>query len=59
MGRYISPATALFLVFFGLTALVWMLRGWKLLSFLPSSVIWVLLLLTIGAGIVSGLQATR
>ncbi len=61
MGRKFSPSPALqvFLIFLGLTALIWVLRGLSVLAFLPGIVLWVLLLLTVGSGIVATLQRIR
>jgi len=38
---------------------IWILRGLGLLTFLPGGILWLLMLLTIGAGVVSGLQWTK
>ncbi|MBW4485246.1 MAG: hypothetical protein KME14_22150 [Tildeniella torsiva UHER 1998/13D] len=62
MGRRrypLQPLTKLFLAALGLTALVWALRGLSLLAFLPGLVIWLLILLCFGLGIVSSLQRIR
>jgi hypothetical protein len=58
MGRRypLQPSTKLFLAALGLTALVWILRGLSVLAFVPGLVIWVLILLCFGLGIVSSLQ---
>ncbi|WP_255524838.1 hypothetical protein [Nodosilinea sp. FACHB-13] len=42
-----------------MTAIVWVLRGLSLLAFLPGLVIWLLILLCFGLGIVSSLQRIR
>ncbi|UZQ55899.1 hypothetical protein OOK60_07500 [Trichothermofontia sichuanensis B231] len=42
-----------------MTVLVWILRGMRVLAFLPSSVIWGLLLLAIGAGVVAVWQSAQ
>ena len=55
----LSPINQLFLGLLGLTTLVWILRGLTLLAFLPSLVIWILLLASIGVGIVGSLQKIR
>ena len=58
--RYpLQPLTKLFLAALGLTAIVWILRGLSLLAFLPGLVIWLLILLCFGLGIVSSLQRIR
>jgi len=58
-----QPMTIAFLVALAVTALVWILRGvgggGGLLAALPGSILWVLLLLTLAAGVVAGLQRTR
>lgn len=59
MGIRLRPDTTAFLTILFITVLVWILRGLGLLTFLPGIVIWVLLLLTIGAGVFSGIQGTR
>lgn len=48
-----------FLTILFITVLVWVLRGLGILTFLPGMVIWILLLLTVGAGVFSGIQGTR
>jgi hypothetical protein len=58
--RYpLQPFTKLFLAALGLTLLVWVLRGFSLLAFLPGVVLWVLILLCFGLGIISSLQRMR
>lgn len=62
MGRRrypLQPLTKVFLAALGLTAIVWVLRGLSLLAFLPGLVIWLLVLLCFGLGIVSSLQRIR
>ena len=61
MGRRypLQPLTKLSLAALGLTALVWVLRGLSVLAFVPGLVIWVLILLCFGLGIVSSLQRIR
>lgn len=59
MSRQLRSDTTIFLTVLFITVLVWVLRGLGILSFLPGIVIWVLLLLTIGAGVFSGIQGTR
>ncbi|HIK26970.1 MAG: hypothetical protein N3E45_07810 [Oscillatoriaceae bacterium SKW80] len=43
----------LFGITLGLTIVVWMLRGFGVLTFLPGGVIWVLIFLSIVTGILS------
>ena len=62
MGRRrypLQPLTKLFLAALGMTAVVWILRGLSLLGFIPGVVIWVLILVCFGLGIVSSLQRIR
>ena len=58
MRRFSLPSR-IFLSLLGITLLVWVLRGLTILSFIPGIVIWLLLLLTIGAGVVTSLQRMR
>jgi hypothetical protein len=53
-----KPMTTVFLALLTLTLLVWVLRGVGVLTFVPGMVIWLLLLLTISAGIISRVQRT-
>ncbi|MEG4802261.1 hypothetical protein QUB63_20400 [Microcoleus sp. ARI1-B5] len=48
-------STSIFLTVLGITLLVWILRGVGLLTFLPGAVIWILILLSFVAGILSTL----
>lgn len=58
--RYpLQPLTKLFLGALGLTAIVWILRGLSVLAFLPGLVLWLLILICFGLGIVSSLQRIR
>lgn len=41
------------------TIVVYLLRGFGILTFLPGGVIWILILLSIAAGIAYGVQKTR
>ncbi|MBD3883874.1 hypothetical protein IFO70_19110 [Phormidium tenue FACHB-886] len=59
MSRTLRPITTVFLALLGATAVLWILRGLGILSFLPSGVLWVLILLTVGAGVVNALQWTK
>ena len=52
--RFIS----IFSLILGITLIVWVLRGMAILSFLPGGIIWVLILLSAIAGILSYLQET-
>ncbi|HEY9626016.1 MAG TPA: hypothetical protein V6C84_01835 [Coleofasciculaceae cyanobacterium] len=59
MIRTLTSTTTVFLALLGVTAALWVLRGLGLLTFLPGGLLWLLILLTIGAGVVSGLQWTK
>ncbi|NJL35683.1 MAG: hypothetical protein HC833_14120 [Leptolyngbyaceae cyanobacterium RM1_406_9] len=59
MSRAIRPETAVFLSFLGITLVVWVLRGVGLLTFLPGLVIWLLILLSVGAGVFDFIQRTK
>ncbi|QYO64386.1 hypothetical protein [Leptolyngbya sp. 7M] len=59
MLKSMRPTTQLFLFALGLTAAVWLLRGIGILTFLPGGIIWLLILLCIGTGVVNGLMGTR
>jgi hypothetical protein len=48
-------STRIFWTILGITLLVWILRGVGLLTFIPGSVIWILVLLSFVAGILSTL----
>ena len=57
--RRLSLPSRIFLSLLGVTLLVWGLRGLTILSFIPGIVLWLLLLLTIGAGVTTSLQRMR
>lgn len=59
MSKRLRPDMTAFLTILFITVLVWVLRGLGILTFLPGLVIWVLLLLTVGVGVFSGIQGTR
>ncbi|MEG4334632.1 hypothetical protein Q5691_16875 [Microcoleus sp. w1-18aA5] len=48
-------STRIFLTILTLTLLVWILRGVGILTFIPGGVIWILILLSFVAGILSTL----
>ncbi|MEG4204637.1 hypothetical protein QUA20_11980 [Microcoleus sp. Pol7_A1] len=48
-------STRIFLAILGFTLLVWILRGVGILTFIPGAVIWILILLSFVAGILSTL----
>lgn len=49
----------LFLIALGITLVVWVFRGLGILTFLPGMVLWVLLLITTGLGVVNLLYTRR
>ena len=51
--------TYVFAVTVVVTVVVYLLRGFGLLTFLPGAVLWVLILLSIATGLVYGVQKTR
>ncbi|MBW4471118.1 MAG: hypothetical protein KME45_12045 [Stenomitos rutilans HA7619-LM2] len=51
MGRSLKPTMVAFLAVLAMTLLVWVLRGIGLLTFIPGSVLWVLILLSLGTAI--------
>lgn len=59
MRAFQNSVLQIFWFCLGATVVVWLLRGLKILAFLPSSIIWILLILTFATGIVSSLQRTR
>jgi len=59
MSRSVKAETAVFLSFVGITLAVWVLRGIGLLTFLPGLVIWVLIFLSVGAGVYDFIQRTK
>jgi len=48
-----------FAITLAITFLVYLLRGFGILTFLPGGVIWILILLSIATGLVYGVQKTR
>jgi hypothetical protein len=59
MHKSLKPTTQIFLITLGVTIAVWVLRGVGILTFLPGGTIWLLILLSIGTGVVNGLIGTR
>ncbi|MEM1241489.1 MAG: hypothetical protein AAGI45_16760 [Cyanobacteria bacterium P01_H01_bin.26] len=55
----LRPITQLLLATIALTAIVWILRGTSLLSFLPGIIIWLLILACFAIALVGSLQSTR
>ncbi|GAB4141024.1 MAG: hypothetical protein Fur0046_16860 [Cyanobacteria bacterium J069] len=54
-----KPTTMIFLILLGVLATVWVMRGLGILTFIPGGLLWLLLLGTIGAGVVDIVQKTR
>lgn len=46
----------IFGILLGTTIAIWLLRGFGILTFIPGGIIWLLLLLSIGTGILSRLR---
>jgi hypothetical protein len=61
MGRLqtLRLETKIFLACGGITLVVWVLRGVGLLTFLPGVVLSVLIVMSIGSGVVWGLDQIR
>lgn len=51
--------TTIFFLLLGVTITVWVLRGIGLLTFVPGGVVWLLIFLSVGAGVVDMVQKTR
>ena len=52
-----TPSFArIFAMILGITVIIWLLRGFGILTFIPGGVIWLLFLLSIGTGVISTLQ---
>ena len=59
MSKSIRPETSVFLSLLILTIVVWVMRGFGILTFIPGGVIWLLIILTVGAAVVAVLLGTR
>lgn len=57
--RPTNSRATVYVVVLALTAIVWILRGIGLLSFLPGFVLWVLIVLSIVLTIINGLIEAR
>lgn len=55
----LSPSTQLFLGILAVTILIWGLRGLTIFAFIPGLVLWILLLCTVGSGVIASLQRMR
>ena len=56
MIRALKTPTLIFLVTLGLTLLVWVLRGVKVLGFMPGGVLWVLIFACIVLAVLSNIR---
>lgn len=56
MSRSLKPSTIAFLIVLAMTAFVWILRGFGILTFIPGSVLWVLILLCVGTAILAAVR---
>lgn len=52
----LKPSILAFLIVLAMTVFVWVLRGFGVLTFIPGSVIWVLILLTIVTAVLSAVR---
>jgi hypothetical protein len=59
MKLRLRPATTIFLTILSIAIVTWLLRGLGLLTFLPGGVLWTLIFMSVGAGVVSLIQGTR
>ncbi|OLT63748.1 hypothetical protein [Moorea producens] len=63
MSSSSQSETLIIAYFFGallaITVMVYLLRGFGILTFLPGGILWLLILLSIGTGLVYGVQKTR
>jgi hypothetical protein len=57
--RQLSLPSQIFVGLLLVTLLIWILRGLTVLSFIPGIILWLLLLLTIGSGVITSLQRMR
>jgi hypothetical protein len=55
----LRPATTIFLTILSIAIVTWLLRGIGLLTFLPGGVLWMLIFMSVGAGVISLIQGTR
>lgn len=53
------PETVVFLTILGVTIVYWILRGIGILTFLPGFVLWVLIFLSIGSGVIYFMPGRR
>ncbi len=57
--RGINPFDVLFWFLLSFTLLVWVLRGFELLGYMPGMVLWVLIFATISAGVLARLSRSQ
>jgi hypothetical protein len=48
-----------FLISLAITVLIYLLRGFAIITFIPGGIIWFLMLVTLGLGIWLGVEKTR
>ncbi len=59
MNRSTFKGSRLFLMLLGITLGIWIMRGFGVLTFIPGGLIWILLLATIGTGVVYVVQRSK
>lgn len=59
MTRRFRPTTLALLVLAGLTTVIWLLRGFSVLTFVPGGILHLLVVLTCAIAIFNFLQWTR
>ncbi|NEO42938.1 MAG: hypothetical protein F6K55_07530 [Moorea sp. SIO4A3] len=63
MSSSSQSETLIIAYFFGaliaITVMVYLLRGFGIITFLPGGILWLLILLSIGTGLFYGVQKTR
>jgi hypothetical protein len=59
MPKRLKPETLALLISLGTLLLIWILRGFRLLSFIPGVIIWVLIFVTAAIAVVNGLRLTE
>ncbi|MGB3492150.1 MAG: hypothetical protein WBA57_05450 [Elainellaceae cyanobacterium] len=59
MRRSKSNGSNIFLMLLGITLGAWIMRGFGFLTFIPGGIIWLLLLATIGTGVVHAVQRSK
>jgi energy-converting hydrogenase Eha subunit G len=59
MKLRLRPATTIFLTILSIAIVTWALRGIGFLTFLPGGVLWTLIFMSVGAGVISLIQGTR